>query len=154
MDLLTFSSLSGIVASTMVAVEIIKRLLGNVPRLRRLPTWIYAVLVSAGLTAASAAAGWLTEPGPWYAVALKAVGLAATASGFWTWLREPGDQLQDSDRAMAAKRAAAGRPWAGLVLAGVLASTAASCAKAPSPTPAADNRQLPRTALMRDCLSA
>lgn len=101
MELSSLSSFVGIIAATMVAVEVLKKAVGNRAWFRAVPTWAYACAVSAALTAGAYYLGILDEPGAWYEVVLKAVGLAATASGFWTWLRAPNDQIQDSARAQA-----------------------------------------------------
>lgn len=44
------TSVVGIVALTIAIVHIIKRDLGDTPYLARVPSWIYAMAVSAGLT--------------------------------------------------------------------------------------------------------
>jgi hypothetical protein len=100
-DLQQFGSVGGIVAATMIAVEILKRAIGNRPWFRVVPTWVYAVVVATVLTVGSVQFGLMLDAGVWYVLVAKAIGLAATASGFWTWLREPNDQIRDSDAAIA-----------------------------------------------------
>jgi hypothetical protein len=103
MEFAWFTSVHGIAGATLIAVEILKRALGNVSIAMRVPTWVYAVLVAAALTHASYALGWLTDQGTVIELVMRAVMSAAEASGFWTWYRQPGAQIGDSAPAQAAR---------------------------------------------------
>ena len=79
-----YSSIAGIVALTIILVEVVKRSLGNVVWLSQVPTWLYAVLISAGLTAITHI--WLgTLQGTDLDLFSQAVGSAAIASGVKEW---------------------------------------------------------------------
>ena len=87
-----YTSIVGIVAATALIVTVLKRLLGNVAYANTVPTWIYAVIVSAGLTYLTNAV-WHTLPGELWQTMMQAVGLAAMASGFYEWLNNAGKPL-------------------------------------------------------------
>lgn len=81
-------TISGIVAATLLLVEIIKRAGQDLPFIRAVPVWVIAVLVSIGLTylgnrILSTLEGDL--PTLLWTAALS----AASASGIHTWLRKP-----------------------------------------------------------------
>lgn len=96
MDLMNwYTSVAGVVAATMLAVTILKRALGNVPYANTVPTWIYAVAVSGGLTYLTNAV-WHTLPGTLWQNMMQAVGMAAAASGFYEWLQTPTKPLAAS----------------------------------------------------------
>ena len=97
MDAQWYGSIAGIVAGTLIIVEVLKRAIGNIAVLKGVPTWIYSVIVAVSLTYASRAAGYLSDQGSTLDVLMSALMLAASASGFWTWLRQPTDPIQDSD---------------------------------------------------------
>ena len=79
-----YSSIAGIVAFTIILVEIAKRSLGSVPWLSQVPTWFYAVLISAGLTAITHI--WLgTLQGTDIELFSQAIDSAAIASGIKEW---------------------------------------------------------------------
>lgn len=103
MDFAWYTSIAGIIAATLIIVEILKRALGNVSVAMQVPTWVYAVTVAALLTYASKASGLLTDEGNVFALLMQAVMLAASASGFWSWLRQPGDQIGNSEPAQRAR---------------------------------------------------
>ena len=85
MDFNWYSSIAGIVAFTIILVEVIKHSLGNVAWLSRIPTWAYAVVVSAGLTAITHI--WLgTLQGTDLDLFSQAIGSAAIASGIKEWM--------------------------------------------------------------------
>ena len=84
MDFNWYSSIAGIVAFTIILVEIAKHSLGSVPWLSQVPTWFYAVLISAGLTAITHI--WLgTLQGTDIELFSQAIGSAAIASGIKEW---------------------------------------------------------------------
>lgn len=103
MEFAWFTSVHGIAGATLIAVEILKRGLGNVSIAMRVPTWLYAVLVSAALTYASYAYGYLTDQGTVFELVARAVISAAEASGFWTWYSQLGAPIGDSAPAQAAR---------------------------------------------------
>lgn len=98
-----YASIAGIVAGTLILVEVLKRAIGNVSVLKSVPTWVYSVAVAVGLTYTSRALGYLAEQGSTLDVLMSAVMLAASASGFWTWLRQPVDQIKNSEPAERAR---------------------------------------------------
>lgn len=84
-DLNWYSSVTGIVVAVIVIVEILKRFLGNIPWFGKVPTWVYAVLLSIALTMICHL--WLkTLPGSDLELLTQAVVMAAIASGFKEWL--------------------------------------------------------------------
>jgi hypothetical protein len=93
-----YKSVPGIVAATLIFVQIIKRALGNVSGLKNVPTWCYSALVALVLTFAASYYGVLTlgDDETVFDKVILAVGLAAVASGFWSWLSEPTDPLKES----------------------------------------------------------
>jgi hypothetical protein len=90
-----YTSVLGIVAFTAILVTVLKRLLGNVPYMNTVPTWVYAVAVSAMLTYLANAI-WHTLPGELWQTMMQAVGLAAMSSGFYEWLNNAGKPLAAS----------------------------------------------------------
>jgi len=98
-----YSTMAGIIATTLLGVEVLKRALGNVSVVMAVPTWIYSVILATGLTAVSKFYGLLQDEGNMLTLVLQAVMLAASASGFWTWLRQPNDQIGNSAPAQAAR---------------------------------------------------
>lgn len=85
MDFQWYSSITGIVAATIVIVEVLKRFFGNIAYVKAVPTWLYAVAVSAGLVAC-AHFWWQVLPGEHLDLFTRAIMLAAMASGFREWL--------------------------------------------------------------------
>jgi hypothetical protein len=93
-----YSSIAGIVALTIILVEIVKRSLGSVPWLSRVPTWLYAVVVSAGLTAITHI--WFgTLQGNDLELFSQAIGSAAIASGIKEWVGNINKPLSASSAA-------------------------------------------------------
>lgn len=92
-----YRSIAGIVAATLIAVQVLKKALGRVPVAKEVPTWIYAVLVASLATYASSYFGVLDAGEDTLLASIsKAVVGAAVASGFWSWFSEPGDKLKES----------------------------------------------------------
>ena len=85
MEFAWYTSVAGIVAATILIVQVIKRFAGNVSYIGAIPTWVIAAVVAGSLSAA-ANAWWHTLPGPVWEVVMQAVMLAAMASGFKEWL--------------------------------------------------------------------
>ena len=95
MDFNWYSSIAGIVALTIILVEVVKRSLGNVAWLSQVPTWLYAVLISAGLTAVTHI--WLgTLQGTDIDLFSQAIGSAAIASGIKEWISNVNKPLSAS----------------------------------------------------------
>lgn len=94
-----FSTTAGIVSVVLVAVQILKYALADVPYARRVPTWAYSVAVAVGVTAFSVfileAMDRAFGPAVW-----QAVKAAAVASGFHSWVRSvrDGDTPADKSR--------------------------------------------------------
>jgi len=95
MDFNWYTSVTGVVAVTIGAVTLLKRAFGNVPYVNTVPTWVYAVVISAGLTGVTNYL-WHTLPGDLWQNVMQAVMMAASASGFYEWLKEPGKPLAAS----------------------------------------------------------
>lgn len=79
-----YSSLTGIVAATILAVGILKRLLAKVPVANQVPLWVYSIVVSSVLIYLTNRV-WQTLPGELWPLLTQAVMTAATASGFYEW---------------------------------------------------------------------
>lgn len=118
-----YASVAGIVGGTLIIVEVLKRAIGNVSVLKSVPTWVYSVAVAVGLTYTSRALGLLAEQGSTLDVLMSALMLAASASGFWTWLRQPADQIKNSEPAERARGY-----FPAVLLAVALAGAASACA--------------------------
>lgn len=82
-----YTSVAGVVAATAVLVQILKRMLANVPYANTLPVWAYSVFVSALLTYLCVNI-FGTLPGPLGQAMMQAVIMAAAASGIYEWLRD------------------------------------------------------------------
>lgn len=80
-----YSSVTGVVAATILGVSILKRALANVNGLNGVPTWLYAVVMSAVLTFLTNRV-WGTLPGELWQLMVQVVMMAAAASGFYEWL--------------------------------------------------------------------
>lgn len=102
MDLTWYTSIGGIVAATIVLVEILKRFLGNTPFIMKVPTWVYAVIIAVVLTEV-AHAGFNTLPGDDLPLLMQAVMLAAVASGFREWVGNVNKPLSASAAARTAR---------------------------------------------------
>jgi hypothetical protein len=96
MDFTTwYTSVAGVVMVTILAVSVLKRAFGNVAYVNTVPTWLYAVAISAGLTALTNYV-WHTLPGNLWQNMMQAVMMAGSASGFYEWLNAPGKPLASS----------------------------------------------------------
>lgn len=102
MDTLWYTSTGGIVAATIILVEILKRFAGNWPWFGRVPTWLYAVAMSAGLTVA-ANLWWHTLTGDVYELVTQVIVAAALASGFKEWSSNATKPLSASTSARTAR---------------------------------------------------
>jgi len=98
-------TVSGIVVVAMGLVQIFKLLLGKYKLgiVNNLPTPLLCVGVTMGLTAAASLV-LKTLPGEWYNLLWQAALASGTASGFFSWLREPMDS--PADKAKASSRVA------------------------------------------------
>lgn len=90
-----YSSIAGIVVATTFVVSLLKRVLGGVTTLNQIPTWVYAVVVSFGLTYLCVYV-FGTLPGQFWQLAWQAVYNAAIASGIYEWVARPTTTLQES----------------------------------------------------------
>jgi len=89
------ATVSGVVLCTMVIVQVVKKAGASVMIVERTPVWVIAVVVACGLTAlASAVLG--TLPGELIGLLWQAALAAGSASGFFTWLKEPSDSPGNS----------------------------------------------------------
>lgn len=104
-----YTSVAGIVTATVIIVGILKRALAAVEYLNSVPTWLYAVAVSCGLTAVTNL-WWHTLPGDFWQLAMQAVIAAATATGFYEWFRRENvaKPLADSSTAVRARNGGGG----------------------------------------------
>ena len=115
MDFAWYTNVSGIVAATIVLVEIIKRYLGGVPYLKAVPTWLYSVVISCLLVTITHV-WWKTLVGDDLDLYMRAIMMAATASGVKEILWNFTKPLSASSAARDAeeRRADANKlPWAG-----------------------------------------
>jgi hypothetical protein len=102
------TSIAGIVAITIVLVEILKRFFGWVQRrsgspvwpiLGAAPTWVWAVGVSVLLTVLANRILHVL-PGGFWALLVQAIGAAATAGGFVEWRRTGMTSIDESKTAV------------------------------------------------------
>lgn len=84
-----YTSVAGVVAATMLGVSILKRALGEVSGLNSIPTWVYAVVISAILTFLTVKV-WGTLPGQLWQTMTQSVIMAGAASGFYEWINKSG----------------------------------------------------------------
>jgi hypothetical protein len=98
MDFQWYGSVTGIVAATIVVVEILKRFFGNTAYMQRVPTWLYAIGISSALTAC-AHYWWQVLPGNDLDLFTQAIMLAAVASGFKEWFTNVNKPLSASTAA-------------------------------------------------------
>ena len=113
MDFQWYTTIAGIMTATAVGVQVAKRWLGNTDPFARIPTWLYSVAIAAALTAVSKASGLLTDQGTWLEVMMKSVMLAASTSGFVSWLQHATTPIEESQPA---KEAAAKMGRAAIIL--------------------------------------
>lgn len=99
--ILELSTVSGIVAATMLGVQIIKRFGGNVPIICAAPLWVISIVVALALTLFAHGVLNLLE-GDLVEVLWRTGLAAASASGFYSWLRRGNTTAADCRRA---------RPW-------------------------------------------
>lgn len=78
------TSVAGVVLATIFILQVLKGTIAQVRWLNAIPTWLYAVIVSFGLTALSALVLHMLT-GDFWTLAWQAVVMAATASGFYEW---------------------------------------------------------------------
>lgn len=102
LETLSLTSVSSIIGATLVFVEVLKRVFGNVPIFKKIPVWIYAVITAIILTFVANKLGYL--PGDVKALLWQAAVNAMASSGFYTWLRnkegpETASTLPTSDSA-------------------------------------------------------
>lgn len=84
---LTLTSTTGIVVATMFIVEILKRLLKGMTWFEKIPVFVYAVVIAVILTIVAVQLNALQ--GELYQLLWSSIIGAASASGFYTWLRNP-----------------------------------------------------------------
>lgn len=96
MDLaaLSLSSITGIIAATMVILEILKRIFIKNAGFGKIPVFVYAVAISIILATIAnkflkTPEGESILPGVYWSIVWKAVIGAASASGFYSWLNNP-----------------------------------------------------------------
>ncbi|HXD20131.1 MAG TPA: hypothetical protein VN654_24115 [Vicinamibacterales bacterium] len=90
-----YTSVTGVVVVTIFLVSVLKRAVGNVPYVNTVPTWLYAVAISAVLTAMTNYV-WHTLPGNLWQNMTQAVMMAGSSSGFYEWLQTPTKPLAES----------------------------------------------------------
>jgi len=83
-------TVTGVVGATLVVVEAVKRLFATTPFIQKAPVWTIAIAVSAILTVLANQLFKSLE-GDLPALIWQAALAAASASGFYTWLRKPGE---------------------------------------------------------------
>lgn len=126
-------TITGVIVLSLAIVELLKRCLQNVPYAQLVPLWCYAVAV-ANVLAILAKYTLGTLPGDTVELLWQASLGAATAGGFYTWIRQP---TTGPSEAMESKQTPqrSGGGWTGvLILALALggAGTAGGCSQPPS----------------------
>jgi hypothetical protein len=79
-----YASVTGIVAATIALTSGLKRVIGNVPQLNAVPTWVYVIGISEVLTFLCVQV-FHTMPGPVSQALYQALVMAASASGAYEW---------------------------------------------------------------------
>lgn len=102
MDFTWYTNIGGIVVATILLVEVLKRFCGNWAWFGTVPTWLYAVAVSVGLTALCHFV-FQTLPGEHLPLFTQAVMMAAGASGFKEWISNANKPLSASSAARTQK---------------------------------------------------
>jgi hypothetical protein len=92
-----YGSITGIVAATIFLVSLCKRALGNVDLFRKMPTWLYAVVIAVSLTAFCVYV-IETMTGSFWNLAWQAVSNAAVSSGIYEWVKHIDKPLEASAR--------------------------------------------------------
>lgn len=87
LDSLSLGSITGVVAATMLVVEILKRIFDNVTGFKKIPVFVYAIVVAAILAFIGNKLGYLAGK-PVFVIWASIIS-AGSASGFYTWLRNP-----------------------------------------------------------------
>jgi hypothetical protein len=91
---INLGSISGVVAATMLAVEVLKRALKRVTFFEKVPVFVYAIILAIGFgTLANRVIrmsdGTYLLAGEYWKVIWACAIAAAGASGFYTWIRNP-----------------------------------------------------------------
>jgi hypothetical protein len=125
-DLQWYKTIPGIVIGTMFIVNVLKRMIGNVTALERIPTWAYSIAIACVLTYVASYFGVLMDSDDSIIDRLMTAALsAASASGFFTWYHNPKDAIGDSEPAVKASRFSASRKASAVLLAVALAGVSA-----------------------------
>jgi cell shape-determining protein MreD len=85
---LNLASITGIVGITMILVELLKKPLKNFKWFQKIPVFIYSIIMAA-MIAFLANRVFHTISGNIYHIIWRSIISAASASGFYTWLRNP-----------------------------------------------------------------
>jgi hypothetical protein len=89
LDSIDLSSIAGIILATMFFVEIVKRVLCCYAWFNKIPIFIYACLISIGLVFLSNRVLGTLKGDNIGLLIWRAINAAASASGFYGWLRNP-----------------------------------------------------------------
>jgi len=92
-----YASIGGVGAATIFLVGVYKKLLADVAYVSRVPTWMVAVLISAGLTVLCVYV-FGTLPGSPLQLITQSVYNAAIASGVHGWLGNPTTTIKESSK--------------------------------------------------------
>ena len=125
-------TITGVIVLSLAIVELLKRLLAKVPYAQLVPVWCYAVAV-ANVLALLAKYALGTLPGDTIEVLWQASLGAATASGFYTWLRQPTTGPEAAAESKQTPQRSGGG-WTGVLLAALAvgAASMAGCSQPPS----------------------
>ena len=120
-------TITGVIVLSLAIVELLKRLLAKVPYAQLVPIWCYAVAV-ANVLALLAKYALGTLPGDTIEVLWQASLGAATASGFYTWIRQTTTGPEAAAESKQAPQRSGGG-WTGVLLAclAIGATTANGC---------------------------
>jgi len=88
-NLQDLTSLSGIVVATLIILQILKKLMAEVDGLKVVPIWVYGVTVSVGLTVFANRVLKILPGDDLLPLVWQAALLAASASGFYEWIKAP-----------------------------------------------------------------
>lgn len=124
---LDLTTVAGVVAATILLVQVLKPMVGAVPWLNRLPTPVYVILVAALLTmGAHDLLGVL--PGDRWDLLKQAIYQAAVASGVLEWLRAKGKAIGDTTAATGPDAMTLRSRVGVILLAAAVASVGTGCA--------------------------
>ncbi len=124
------TTITGIVALTLVITQVVKRLFANLSVLKNAPTWAIAVVVAVLLALVANKSLGLLE-GDLVTLLWQAAVAALAASGFYSWMDNPKADPESSAKSRAEKKTARlspPGPVGSIFLVGVMALSMTGCA--------------------------